>query len=279
MRLGTLLPRAVLVVLVWMLATAAFTFAADQKIVGPSRTASSVTAQPPNLVVPSVTGQVFVFAKGILEDAGFAWRVTGPVHGYPGNRVLAQSPAAGTHVVDTGAPTIVLHLVKGQYGQSGSAEDTPSYTGTRIELPHAPIVKPKVPVVAPKPKPKTTPKPVVTAKATKSAKQPTTLKRPPDFIVLGAREEPQNEISLPARADRLAAWIATHPKRTSANVHRWLYQHSWIVDGAQFGWWHGSQALEKLIAVDRRVERMWGIGHRSEAVARAALHRVRGHQR
>jgi beta-lactam-binding protein with PASTA domain len=271
MRLGTLLPRAVLVVLVWMLATAAFTFAADQKIVGPSPTASSVAAKPPNLVVPAVTGQVFVFAKGILEDAGFAWRVTGPVHGYPGNRVLAQSPAAGTHVVDTGAPTIVLHLVKGQYAQNGVAQDTPSYTGTRIEFPHAPIVKPKTPVVV-APKPKATPKPATAPKTTKPAKQPVTLKRPPDFTVPGGRKEPQNEISLPDRADRLAAWIATHPKRTNANVHRWLYQHSWIVDGARFGWWHGSQALEKLIAVDRRVER---IGHRSEAVARAALAHVR----
>ena len=272
MRLGTLLPRAVLVVVVWVLATAAFTFAADQKIVGPSPTASSASVQPPNLVVPTVTGQVFVFAKGILEDAGFAWRVAGPVHGYPSNRVLAQTPAAGTHVVDTGAPTIVVRLVKGQYAQQGTPEDTSSYTGTRVEFPHAQIVKPKAPVVAPKPK--TTPKPATKPKATEPAKKANPLKRPPAFTVPGARKEPQNEISLPARADRLAAWIATNPKRTHANVGRWLYQHTWIVDGAQFGWWHGSQALRKLITVDRRVERTWDIGHRSEAVARAALVRV-----
>ena len=168
MRLGALLPRAVLVVFVWVLATAAFTFAADQKIVGPSPTASSAPAQPPNLLVPSVTGQVFVFAKGILEDAGFAWHVAGPVHGFPSNRVLAQTPAAGTHVVDTGAPTIVVRLAKGQYAEQGTPEDTSSYTGTRIEFPHAPIVKPKAPVVAPKPK-KTTPKPATTPKVTKPA--------------------------------------------------------------------------------------------------------------
>jgi beta-lactam-binding protein with PASTA domain len=286
MRLGTLLPRAVLVVLVWVLATAAFTFAADQKIVGPSPTASSAPAQAPNLVVPVVTGQVFVFAKGILEDAGFAWRVTGSVHGYPSNRVLTQTPAAGTKVVDTGAPTIVLQLAKGQYAQDGAPEDTSSYTGTRIAFPHAPIVKPKAPVVAPKPKPKakakatpkpaTTPKPKPTAPAKKKAKPSA---RPPAFTVPGGRKEPLDEISLPARADRLAAWIATNPKRTNANVGRWLYQHAWIVDGAEFGWWHGSQALEKLITVDRHVERIWAIGHRSEAVARAALHRVRSRTR
>jgi hypothetical protein len=274
MRLGKLLPRAVLIVLVWVLATAAFTFAADQKIVGPSPTASSAPAQPPNLVVPAITGQVFVFAKGILEDAGFAWRVAGPVHGFPSNRVLAQTPAAGTHVVDTGAPTIVVRLVKGQYEQQGTPEDTSSYTGTRVEFPHAPIVKPKAPVVAPKPKTTPKPKPATKPKATEPAKKATPLKRPPAFTVPGGRTEPQNEISLPARADRLAAWIATHPKRTNANVGRWLYQHTWIVDGAKFGWWHGSQALRKLIAVDQHVERIWGIGHRSEAVARAALVQV-----
>jgi hypothetical protein len=31
----------------------------------------------------------------------------------------------------------------------------------------------------------------------------------------------------------------------------------------------------KLIAVDQKVEQIWGIGHRSENVARAALAKVR----
>ena len=63
------------------------------------------------------------------------------------------------------------------------------------------------------------------------------------------------------------------------NVQRWLYQHSWIVTGARFGWWHGDQALVKLIAVDRRIEHLWGIGRKSEVVARAALKHVRRKQR
>jgi hypothetical protein len=305
MRLGTLLPRAVLVVLVWVMATAALTFAADRSnIVGASTTASQAPAQAPNLVVPTVTGQVFVFAKGILEDSGFAWRVTGSVHGYPGNRVVSQSPAPGTKVVDTGAPTIVLRLAKGQYAQNGQPEDTSSYPGTRIAFPHAPLVKPKV--VTPKPKPALAPKPkakvvkpkVVKPKAVKpkvvkpkvvkpKVVKPKVVKpkakpiksvppasRPPAFTVHGGRKEPRDEISLPARANRLAAWVATHPARTNANVSHWLYQHAWIVDGAEFGWWHGAQALQTLIAVDRRIERMWGIGHRSERVARRALRDV-----
>jgi hypothetical protein len=278
MRLGALLPRAVVLVFVWVLATAAFTFAADQKIIGPSPTASSAPAQAPKLLVPSVTGQVFVFAKGILEDAGFAWRVAGPVQGYSGNRVLAQTPAAGTRLVDTGAPTIVLRLVKGPYPQQGQPEDTSSYSGTRIAFPPSATTASKTPVVsrtpAPKPKPKANPKPKPKPKPTKPAKHAAPAARPPAFTVPGGRKEPLDEISLPARADRLAAWIASNPKRTNANVGRWLYQHAWIVDGAGFGWWHGSQALVKLIAVDRKVERLWGIGHRSEAVARRALKRV-----
>jgi hypothetical protein len=65
------------------------------------------------------------------------------------------------------------------------------------------------------------------------------------------------------------------PAPTSANVQHWLYQHAWIVTGARFGWWHGDRALVILIRVDRRVESLWGIGHRSEASARDALAYVR----
>jgi hypothetical protein len=268
MRFGVLLPRAVLVAIVWVLGTAAFTLAADQKIVNPSSPTPSTPAQPPKLVVPAVTGQAFVFAKGLLEDAGFAWQVTGAVRGYAGNDVVSQVPAAGTKVFDTGAPTVVLQLAKGSYSQTGVPEDSSSYTGTAIKLVVQP--KPKLPpkpvVKKPSPKPKQKPK---------AKPKPAAAKRTPAFHTPGSRKEPLNEISLPARADRLAAWIATNPKRTGANLHRWLYQHAWIVDGANFGWWHGDRALVKLIAVDRRVERMWGVGRRSEVVARAALARVR----
>src|SRR5436190_6615934 len=273
MRLGTLLPRAVLIALAWILATAAFTLAADKtNIIGQRPTPPATgPAAPPNLVVPDVSGQAFVFAKGLLEDAGFAWHVTGSVHGYAGNQVVGQSPAAGTQVVDTGAPTVVVTLVKGRYGEQGVPQDTSSYHGTAIELadrPAAPAAK-----LAAKAKPSAAKaKPAVR----KPARKPVApVKRPPAFHVRDARKEPLDEISLPARAEKLAAWIATKPKRNGANVHFWLYQHAWIVTGANFGWWHGAQALETLIAVDQRVERLWGIGSRSESVARAALTRVR----
>ena len=134
-RLAALLPRAVVVALVWVLATAAFTFAADTTIIGPkSATSTSTPAKAPSLSCPTVTGQAYVFAKGILEDGGFAWHVTGGVRGYASNRVMAQSPAAGTRVVDTGAPMIVLRLVRGAYAEKGIPVDASSYLGTGLSL-------------------------------------------------------------------------------------------------------------------------------------------------
>jgi hypothetical protein len=279
MRLGALLPRAVLVALAWILATAAFTLAADKtSIIGPQPATTAAPAQPPVLTVPAIDGQAFVFAKGILEDAGFGWRIEGSVHGYAGNTVVTQSPAAGTRVVDTGAPMIVLRLARGQYAEKGRPEDSSSYPATAIKLADGPHVK-----VAPKTKQPAAAKKVVPVKkkAVRAKKKPAAPKkqalapRPPAFVLKGAPKEPLDEITLTARADRLAAWVGTHPGRTSRNVKRWLYQHSWIVDGANFGWSHGQRALVELIAIDRRVERMWGVGRRSEKVARAALARVR----
>jgi len=279
-RLAALLPRAVVIALIWVLATAAFTFAADTTIIGPSTSKSSATpAKAPDLVVPSVTGQAYVFAKGILEDGGFAWRVTGSVQGFASNRVLTQSPAAGTRVLDTGAPTVVLHLVRGAYAEHGRPVDSSSYPGTAVKLadlaaatvPAAPVKKPAAkpvakaakPVVKPKAKPRHKPAP----KAKPSA-------RPPAFTVPGAPKEPLDEMTLRARALSLESWLANRPK-TPRNVQHWLYQHAWIVTGATFGWSHGAQALETVIRVDEQVQRQWGIGGKSEAVARAALAKVR----
>src|SRR6476660_7799737 len=160
MRLGALLPRAVLVALAWILATAAFTLAADKtSIIGPQPATTAATAAPPVLTIPSVDGQAFVFAKGILEDAGFGWRVSGPVHGYAGNKVVSQSPAAGTRVVDTGAPMIVLRLARGSYAENGTPEDSSSYPATAIKLADAPHAKaaPRKKQVPAKPKPKPVP--------------------------------------------------------------------------------------------------------------------------
>jgi hypothetical protein len=65
---------------------------------------------PRPLLVPDLHRQPYVFAKSILQDAGFSWRVVGAVQGYAGNTVTWQAPAAGTRVVDTGAPRVSLRL-------------------------------------------------------------------------------------------------------------------------------------------------------------------------
>ena len=98
--------------------------------------------------------------------------------------------------------------------------------------------------------------------------------RPPAFHVAGAPREPLDEITLPARARRLEAWLTPSRSFTSANLRHWLYQHAWIVTGARFGWWHGAEALRLLIRVDRRVEARWGVGYRTEAAVRQALAEV-----
>jgi hypothetical protein len=95
--------------------------------------------------------------------------------------------------------------------------------------------------------------------------------RPRAFIVPNAPKEPLDEIALPVRARRLDVWLTAGRGATAANQRHWLYQHAWIVTGANFGWWHGAEALRLLIRVDRRIESRWGIGYRSEAVARRAL--------
>jgi hypothetical protein len=95
--------------------------------------------------------------------------------------------------------------------------------------------------------------------------------RPAAFHVPGAPKEPLDEIPLPARARRLEAWLTRGRDPTAANQRHWLYQHAWIVTGARFGWWHGAEALNLLIRVDHRAESQWGVGYRSEAVARGAL--------
>src|SRR5919205_4191979 len=108
-RLAALLPRLVVVVLVFLLGTATFPYAAEQRISSAPAPAAKPVALPV-LVVPDVRRQAYVFAKGVLEEAGFAWRVEGSVHGYAANTVVEQRPLPGTRLVDTGAPLVVVRL-------------------------------------------------------------------------------------------------------------------------------------------------------------------------
>jgi len=270
-RLPIFLPRIAVVVLVALAASAGLTFAAGKQIQA-SAPAAAPTAprKVETIVVPDLRNQAFVFAKGQLEDLGFAWRVSGGVHGYAANTVVSQSPPAGTKLINTGSPLIVLTLARnGKYAQNGAPEDASSYRATPVRLADVAVA----PVAVPKAK--TKPAAAAPAPAKHAAAAAVTpAPRTPDFVVAGARKEPLDEIPLPARAAKLGAWLAAHPKKSPANVQHWLYQNAWIVSGARMGWWHGADALRTLIAVDARTESLWGIGGKSQLLARRALAEV-----
>ena len=114
-------------------------------------------------------------------------------------------------------------------------------------------------------------KTIAAAKKPKAAAKKPAATRKPAFVVAGAPKEPLDEMTLATRATKLNAWVSAHPKRTPAAVDHWLYQHNWIVSGAKFGWSHGAESLRTLVAVDKRVQKLWGVGGDSEAVARKAL--------
>ena len=269
-RLAVFLPRFAALTALALLSTATLTFAAERQRAAPHVAAARA---PATVVVPNVREKAYVFAKGILEESGFAWRVEGDTQGFAANTVVSQLPAAGTQVLDTGAPTVVLRLAPNpSYTQTGEPENTAPYAGTPIRFPGttAPHVRPVVTRPTPAPQVhrlhRTKPK-QHGVRAHRAA-------RPPAFAVAGAPKEPLDEMPLTRRARLLARWMDSHPTISSANVHHWLYQHAWIVTGAEFGWWHGAEALRALIAVDERVKSLWGVGSRSQSVARAALAEV-----
>ena len=238
--LPTYLPRIAVLVLVALGATAGLTLAAGSAVPSAPAVPTVSTAPPPPLLVPDVRNQAFVFAKGTLADDGFAWRVAGSVRGYAANVVVSQSPAAGTHVIDTGAPLITLTLKRNSsYTQAGAPSDVSPYAGTAIQVsdlagnpigPAAPA-KPKKTKAAATPAPATpaattpavatpaattpnvatptkttaaapaTPAPKATAKPSSKAAWPAT--RPPAFTVPGAKKEPLDEMPLPDRAKEL----------------------------------------------------------------------------
>ena len=280
-RLAALLPRLLALTVIWLLGTATYTVAAGGGGQEPAPQAATQAApeQPEILEVPDVRRQAYVFAKGILQDAGFAWSVEGSVRGYAANTVASQSPAPGTRVVDNGAPTVVVRLARNaSYSERGLPENSSPFTGTRIVL--ASSLKKEAPAEEP-PAPTTTEAqpPAPQPPAPEAQPQPQEETREPDFVIPGAPKEPVDEITLPRRAKRLADRIAAASKPTKKLVNFWLYQHSWIVYGARYGWADGDEALRILIKIDESLQRRWDFGARSEAVARKALAYVESQQK
>jgi hypothetical protein len=232
------------------------------------------------MVVPDVREQAYVFAKGILADAGFAWRVEGPVDGYAANTVVSQNPAPGTKLEDTGAPTIVLRLAKNPgYTEKGLPENRSGVDGTAVVLAGAPVEEAPAPAPEPAAEPPAEEAPAEEPPAEESApaedkkadQKADDKAREPDFVAPGAPPEPTDELPLPTRATLLEKRMNAAAKPTRKLVNYWLYQHSWIVTGASFGWSGGDDALRTLIRTDLRLQSRFGFGKKSAAVARATL--------
>ncbi|HYY77319.1 MAG TPA: PASTA domain-containing protein, partial [Gaiellaceae bacterium] len=214
-RLTLLLPRLAVLVVIWLLAAASFTFAAGSNEPAQGEPESKPAPEKPEaLVVPDVRGQTYVFAKGMLEDGGFAWRVQGDVDGYAANTVTVQNPAPGVRVVDNGAPTVVLRLDRNEeYDERGLPENASPYEGTPVVL-----LEDWRAAQKPAPKPKPEPKPAAKKSKAKPAPPAKSKSKPrkPDFVVAKAPAEPADEMPLPARArltDRRLAAVSTPTPR------------------------------------------------------------------
>ena len=303
MRVRITLGRVVAFIVVCALASMALAILFTHSDASESKRQVKIT-RPPNKVVPGVVGQLYVFAEGALQEHGFGWKVVGSVKGFAGVTVASQDPLAGTTVVDTGAPLVTLRLAKPKdYVAKGTPENSSPYAGTEILLPAgsagtgqsttgAQTTTTKAGSTSTTTSAQTTTTKAFststststattgstsTATSTTSTKPKPSQTRPPAFTIAGAKAEPLDEIPFPQRAKNLNTWLDSHRVASAANERYWLFQHAWIVYGAKFGWWHGAQALETLIAVDKRVEELWGLGSKSEAEARAALEFVHAH--
>jgi beta-lactam-binding protein with PASTA domain len=127
------LTRLLAVVVVAAVTTAGVTWAASHGVPATGATPPAVkprAAAP--LMVPDVRNLAFVFAKETLEDAGFAWRVAGKVHGFPANTVVVETPSPGVKLVDHGAPVVVLRLKRAKgYPQVGEPQDVSPYAASK----------------------------------------------------------------------------------------------------------------------------------------------------
>jgi hypothetical protein len=85
------LPRVGAIATAFALVFGTLAFAASSTLSTPAAPAAAPAAAAPEpLVVPDVRKQAYVFAKGTLEQDGFAWRLTGSVPGFAANVVVAQ---------------------------------------------------------------------------------------------------------------------------------------------------------------------------------------------
>jgi hypothetical protein len=188
-----------------------------------------------------------------------------PVPVSPGPTLTVPTqPAATTPAGTQPVPATVPPVQPEPVTPTPPATTPPAPTPT---MPPAPSPTPS-PIPAPAPNPTPTPTPTV-------APTVGTGPRAPDFKMAGAPKEPSRSKSLPDRVTALSGFVGTHSEPSAANLNHWLYEHSYVVAGARFGWWHGAEALQALVEVDKRAEAAWGVGKQSRTTAEKALAEVR----
>jgi beta-lactam-binding protein with PASTA domain len=132
--MNTPLQRTAAIFCLSLLTAVPFAFAAKPDPTAPTTLRRPVIRKTRTMVVPNVSGMAYVFAEGILEDAGFSWHVAGG-NGFAANHVVAQSPAPGTRVMNTGAPLITLKVKSTRaFPERGTPENKSPYHGTAVRL-------------------------------------------------------------------------------------------------------------------------------------------------
>jgi hypothetical protein len=205
------------------------------------------------------------------------------VRGTPSSGVAAASTGqtlATTPATTTTAPPAATTTAKPPAAKPAATTAKPATTTAKTTAKPPTTTTVATTTAAKPPATTTTAPPKAAAVAAPKATGKTAYSaRPPAFLLpRNAHRERAGELPLPVRADKLMRFVHAHKKPTNPIVKHWLVQHAWITAGARFGWWHGAEALKTLIATDRLVEAEWGIGYRSEAVARAALAYVHAHE-
>ncbi len=163
-------PRVVALTAILVLASATISFAADNVLTAPAPSVEATVAPPELVTVPDVRGQAYVFAKGTLEEQGFAWRVAGSIRGYAANTVVSQTPAAGTRVIDTGRthdparPEAEREVPRGRHARERLAllrhrDQAAPPAGCEAEGEGPPRSRRRRPAAKPKAKPAAKPKP------------------------------------------------------------------------------------------------------------------------
>lgn len=267
-----------------LLATGALTAAEVRQEANPGPVTTAESSSP-SLVVPDVVGQPYVFAKQLLDDAGFAWEVEGQIEGYAANLVESQVPLPGTEIIGIELPRVTLTLGRNtDYEERGVPQNVSRDSGTPV-LNLDPVPKPtpgdeqqnsasEEPNLRENGGPKKTSGNDAAADQQAVQPIPDESEDRAEVPTEPGASSAGNESAL-ERSLFLASWILEHPHPTDEAVSYWLWQHSEIIAGARSGEPDAQEALEILVEIDRDLQKSWGVGAKSEALARETLQEIR----